>query len=180
MDRAAQALGARIVVPGRLERCDGPGDDVIVLVDYSHTPDALERALRAIRSLTHARVHCVFGCGGDRDRSKRPLMGDIAGRLSDVAILTNDNPRNEPPESILDSVLEGLHGKKADVTVEPDRAQAIDLAVQGAMPGEVVLIAGKGHEPYQIIGNTTRHFDDREQARCALSKRRDRRQGKVD
>jgi UDP-N-acetylmuramoyl-L-alanyl-D-glutamate--2,6-diaminopimelate ligase len=107
------------------------------------------------------------------------LMGDIAGRLADVAILTNDNPRSEPPQSILDAVLEGLRGKKADVVVEPDRARAIDLAIGNARAGEVVLLAGKGHEPYQIIGAVTRHFDDRQEARRALSERRTR-QGKVD
>ncbi len=177
LDAAATALSCNIAVPGRLERCDGPGDDVIVLVDYAHTPDALERALRAVRAVSAARVLCVFGCGGDRDRAKRPVMGAIAGRESDVAILTNDNPRSEPPEAILEAVLQGLRGQRAEVIVQPDRAAAIDLAVSMAKPGEVVLIAGKGHEPYQIIGSDVRHFDDREQARKALWERRESRVG---
>jgi UDP-N-acetylmuramoyl-L-alanyl-D-glutamate--2,6-diaminopimelate ligase len=174
MDGAAQHLGTGIVVPGRLERCDAPGDDIVVLVDYAHTPDALQRALQALRPLTSGRLHCVFGCGGDRDRTKRAPMGEIAGRLADVAILTNDNPRSEPPESILQAVMAGLSRGTAKAIVEPDRAKAIDLAVGGAAPGEVVLIAGKGHEPYQILGGETRHFDDREEARRALQERREK------
>jgi UDP-N-acetylmuramoyl-L-alanyl-D-glutamate--2,6-diaminopimelate ligase len=172
MEPAARALQGERVVPGRLERCDGPGDQVVVLVDYAHTPDALERALKAIRPLTAGRVHCVFGCGGDRDRSKRAPMGEIAGKLADVAYLTNDNPRSESPQAIMDAVLEGLKGTGAQVVVEPDRARAIDLAVHGAQAGEVVLIAGKGHEPYQLIAGTSRHFDDREEAKRALADRR--------
>ncbi len=176
--QAAQALSGRVVVPGRLERCDGQDDDVIVLVDYAHTPDALQRALLAIRSLTRQRVHCVFGCGGDRDRSKRPLMGEIAGRLADVAIVTNDNPRTELPESIVDAILSGMQGAAASVVVEPERERAIELAITGAGGGDVVLIAGKGHESNQIVGATTRHFDDREQAARALSVRRAARGGR--
>lgn len=179
-EAAANALSSDISVPGRLERCDGPDDDVIVLVDYAHTPDALERALMAVREVSKGRVLCVFGCGGDRDRAKRPVMGRIAGHASDVAVLTNDNPRSEAPEAILEAVLEGLKGHAAEVIVEPDRARAIDLAISRANPGEVVLIAGKGHEPYQIIGTEVRHFDDREEARRALAERRQsraRRQG---
>jgi len=171
-EAAAKALSSDIAVPGRLERCDGPGDDVIVLVDYAHTPDALERALVAVRKVSKGRVLCVFGCGGDRDRAKRPLMGAIAGRASDLAVLTNDNPRSEAPQAILDAVLQGLEGHEAEVIVEPDRARAIDIAISRAQPGEVVLIAGKGHEPYQIVGTEIRHFDDREEARRALAERR--------
>lgn len=174
LDLAMQALRVAPPVPGRLERCDGPEDDVLVLVDYSHTPDALERALSTIRPLTSGRVHCVFGCGGDRDRAKRPLMGEIAERLADEAILTNDNPRSESPDDIAKAVTSGLRGRGANVRVELDRQRAIDLAVLDASPGDVILIAGKGHEPYQIVGDQTRHFDDREEARRSLGLRRSR------
>lgn len=174
VEASALALAQAPHVPGRLERCDGPGDDIVVLVDYAHTPDALERALNAIRPSTSGRVVCVFGCGGDRDRAKRPLMGSIVGKLADDAFLTNDNPRSESPEAIAEAVLGGLKGGQARVTVELDRQGAIEMAVLGASSGDVVLIAGKGHEPYQIIGEQTRHFDDREQARRALALRRTR------
>ena len=173
---AAQGLCGHMVVPGRLERCDTPEDDLLVLVDYAHSPDALERALLAIRSLSSARIHCVFGCGGDRDRGKRPRMGEVAGRLADVVVVTNDNPRSEDPGEIAKAVVEGLQGHQANFRVELDRAKAIREVVAEAHPGEVVLIAGKGHEPYQITGAVTRHFDDREEAREAL---RLRRQGKA-
>ncbi len=172
VEASAAALSKAPHVPGRLERCDGPGDDIVVLVDYAHTPDALQRALEAIRPSTSGRVACVFGCGGDRDRGKRPLMGAIVGRLADDAFLTNDNPRSEEPAAIAEAVLAGLRGRAARVTVELDRRSAIEQAVLGASPGDVVLIAGKGHEPYQIIGEQTRHFDDREEARRALELRR--------
>jgi UDP-N-acetylmuramoyl-L-alanyl-D-glutamate--2,6-diaminopimelate ligase len=172
VDCAAAALARSPSVPGRLERCDTGDDDLSVLVDYAHTPDALERALRAIRPLTRGAVHCVFGCGGDRDRSKRSIMGQLVGDLADVAILTNDNPRSEAPEAIAAAVQRGLQGRRARALTELDRARAIDMAVRGASAGDVVLIAGKGHEPYQIVGDETRHFDDREQARRALAARR--------
>lgn len=176
--RAAAALGQDVVVPGRLERCDVPasGDDVIVLVDYAHTPDALARALASVRPLTPGRVHCVFGCGGDRDAAKRPLMGAAVAEGADVAILTNDNPRSEDPRAIAEQVLAGLGAARA-VSVELDRRAAIGLAIDGAAPGDVVLIAGKGHETYQITGNATAHFDDREEARAALRTRRTTRAG---
>jgi UDP-N-acetylmuramoyl-L-alanyl-D-glutamate--2,6-diaminopimelate ligase len=172
MSVAAAALSSPIVVPGRLERCDSPGDDLVVLADYAHTPDAIEHALGAIRPLTTGKVHCVFGCGGDRDRTKRPMMGEVVGRLADVAIVTNDNPRGEPPVAIVREILSGMQQSSAEVLVEPERDCAIELAILSAQPGDVVLLAGKGHEPYQILGAITRHFDDREQARQALAVRR--------
>ena len=171
---AARALGAAPQVPGRLERCDEPGDDVLVLVDYAHTPDALERVLVATRSLTKSRVLCVFGCGGDRDPQKRPRMGGAVGRLADYAYLTNDNPRSEDPSAIAASVEFGLREMDAQYEVELDRARAIERAVSRAEPGDVVLIAGKGHEPYQLIGDQTLAFDDRVEARRALAARRER------
>ncbi|HEY4117252.1 MAG TPA: cyanophycin synthetase, partial [Byssovorax sp.] len=162
-------------MPGRLERCDDPArDDVAVLVDYAHTPDALGRVLESVRAMTKGRVICVFGCGGDRDPLKRPLMGEAVGAGADVAIVTNDNPRSEDPRAIADAILPGLVGARAEVVVELDRRAAIDRAVLGASAGDVVLVAGKGHEDYQIIGAEKRHFDDREEARRALAERRQR------
>jgi UDP-N-acetylmuramoyl-L-alanyl-D-glutamate--2,6-diaminopimelate ligase len=172
VDRAVEALGSSAPVPGRLERCDTAKDDIVVLVDYAHTPDALERALQAIRPLTQGQLLCTFGCGGDRDRSKRPLMGNIVGNLADIALVTNDNPRTEDPRSIADAIVDGMRDVSAEVIVELDRARAIDIAIQRANPGDVVLIAGKGHEPYQIIGDETHHFDDRQEARASLWRRR--------
>lgn len=173
MGGVAAALSSSISVPGRLERCDAPGvDDVIALVDYAHTPDALDRVLRSVRALGAGRIYCVFGCGGDRDPMKRPLMGEAVARGADVAIVTNDNPRSEAPEAIAEAILPGLAGGKARVEVELDRSKAIERAVLSAEPGDVVLIAGKGHEPYQIIGRETLAFDDRVEARRALEKRR--------
>ncbi len=170
---AARALSGSIEVPGRLERCDAPGvDDVVVLVDYAHTPDALERVLASVRALGPGRITCVFGCGGDRDPGKRPQMGAAVGRAADVAIVTNDNPRSEDPRAIAGAILPGLEGGRARAIVELDRARAIERAVLDAAPGDLVLIAGKGHEPYQIIGGATLPFDDREHARRALAARR--------
>jgi UDP-N-acetylmuramoyl-L-alanyl-D-glutamate--2,6-diaminopimelate ligase len=177
MQAAAAALSAPITVAGRLERCDTPEDDVAVLVDYAHTPDALERVLDSVRPLAAARVRCVFGCGGDRDPRKRPLMGEAVGHLADVAIVTNDNPRGEHPLVILAAILPGLARGRAEVIVELDRRRAIDRAVIEAEPGDVVLIAGKGHEPYQIVGSVTSPFDDRDEARRALAARRKQRVG---
>jgi UDP-N-acetylmuramoyl-L-alanyl-D-glutamate--2,6-diaminopimelate ligase len=174
--KAAAALSTSIGVPGRLERCDAPDrDDVIVLVDYAHTPDALFRVLESARALGAGRIICVFGCGGDRDPKKRPLMGEAVGRGADVAFVTNDNPRSEDPAAIAREILPGLAGGRARFEVELDRRRAIERAVAEAEPGDVVLIAGKGHEPYQIIGSVTHAFDDRDEARRSLSIRRARR-----
>ena len=172
--KAAEAF-SNATVPGRLERCDGPGDDVLVLVDYAHTPDALERVLRAVRAIAKKRVICVFGCGGDRDPHKRPLMGEAVAKGADLGIVTNDNPRTEDPRRIAEAILGGMKG--ANVEVELDREKAIDMAVRLAEPGDVVLIAGKGHETYQIVGSERRSFDDREVARRALARRREGRGG---
>ncbi len=151
-------------VPGRFEAVD-EGQPFTVVVDYSHKPDALENVLRTARDLTRNRVICVFGCGGDRDRGKRPLMGKIAVELADVAIVTSDNPRSEDPNAIIAEVLEGA-GPGAEV--EPDRRAAIERAVGVAQDGDVVLIAGKGHEQGQEFADRTFPFDDREVARDAL------------
>jgi UDP-N-acetylmuramoyl-L-alanyl-D-glutamate--2,6-diaminopimelate ligase len=169
---AARALGEAPGVPGRLERCDSPGDDLLVLVDYAHTPDALRRALQAVRGLTEAEVICVFGCGGDRDPDKRPKMGDAVGRGANRAIITNDNPRTEDPERIAQAIEVGLRAHRIPYQIVLDRSVAIEQAVGTARPGDVVLIAGKGHEPYQIFGTTKRPFDDRIEARRCLALRR--------
>jgi UDP-N-acetylmuramoyl-L-alanyl-D-glutamate--2,6-diaminopimelate ligase len=169
---AAQALSVAPQVPGRLERCEGPDDDVLVAVDYAHTPDALGRVLAAVRALGAGRVVCVFGCGGDRDPKKRAPMGAAVGQAADYAYVTSDNPRSEEPQAIVDMILPGLRASAGSFEVELDRARAIERAVLEAQPGDLVLIAGKGHEDYQIIGAEKRHFDDREQARRALALRR--------
>jgi UDP-N-acetylmuramoyl-L-alanyl-D-glutamate--2,6-diaminopimelate ligase len=156
-------------VPGRLEPVD-EGQPFQVLVDYAHTPDALERALEAVRAFGPKRVICVFGCGGDRDRGKRPLMGKVAARLSDQVILTSDNPRSEDPASILRDIEAGIPGA-SNVRTILDRKEAIVAAVDACAPQDALLIAGKGHETYQIIGPRTLDFDDREVARLALRAR---------
>jgi UDP-N-acetylmuramoyl-L-alanyl-D-glutamate--2,6-diaminopimelate ligase len=174
LERAAAALAAVEPVPGRLERCDGPEDDCVVLVDYAHTPDALMRVLAALEPAS-GRIWCVFGCGGDRDPGKRFPMGRAVGQRAFFAIVTNDNPRSEVPERIAEAVVEGLRAVGGRYEVNLDRARAIDQAVSQAGPGDVVLIAGKGHETYQIMGGVTLPFDDRQEARRALAERRARR-----
>jgi UDP-N-acetylmuramoyl-L-alanyl-D-glutamate--2,6-diaminopimelate ligase len=151
-------------VPGRFEAVD-EGQPFAVLVDYSHKPGALESVLTEARALATGRLLCVFGCGGDRDRGKRPLMGEIATRLADVTIVTSDNPRSEDPQSIIDEILTGVVGP---VEVEPDRAFAIARALKQAEEGDVVVIAGKGHEQGQEFADRTIPFDDRDVARDAL------------
>ena len=156
-------------VPGRLERvqCGQPFE---VFVDYAHTDDALRRCLQSLKSITPGRILCVFGAGGDRDRAKRPLLGRAA-LLADVAIVTSDNPRSEDPHAIIDEILGGMSASHAESIVEPDRATAIQMALDMARPGDCVLIAGKGHEGEQIIGDRRLPFDDRQVARGLLSER---------
>jgi UDP-N-acetylmuramoyl-L-alanyl-D-glutamate--2,6-diaminopimelate ligase len=167
-DAIAQGIGACTGVPGRFERVDA-GQPFAVVVDYSHTDDALRNALGVARGLNPRRIITVFGCGGDRDRRKRPLMGEAAAEGSDLAILTSDNPRSEDPLLIMNDVLVGLRRKDTPTIVEPDRAAAIRHALTSASPGDLVLIAGKGHETYQIFSDRTIHFDDREVAREVLA-----------
>jgi UDP-N-acetylmuramoyl-L-alanyl-D-glutamate--2,6-diaminopimelate ligase len=152
-----------------MERVSAPaaGQSPAVLVDYAHTPDGLENALAACRPFTSGQLICVFGCGGDRDRGKRPQMGEIAARLADRVVVTSDNPRTEDPQRILDDVLAGIPNTSSPV-VEVDRAKAIAEAIASAAADDLVLIAGKGHEDYQILGTTKIHFDDREEAEKAL------------
>ena len=158
-------------VPGRMEQVSISSDqDISVIVDYAHTPNSLENLLKAARPFISGNLVCVFGCGGDRDRTKRPKMGKIAAELSDIAYVTSDNPRTEDPEQILKDILAEIP-ISANVVVICDRARAIDTAIQRAQPGDGILIAGKGHEDYQILGTEKIHFDDREQARLALTDR---------
>jgi UDP-N-acetylmuramoyl-L-alanyl-D-glutamate--2,6-diaminopimelate ligase len=175
-------IEALAAIPGRLESIENSSGR-FVYVDYAHTPDALENAVSALKAIAPARIICVFGCGGDRDREKRPLMGKIAARLCDLAVVTSDNPRSEDPAAIIDQILPGIDRAQAEhyaaedlksgfvkkgYTVEPDRQRAIELAISVSRPDDAVLIAGKGHETYQILRNTTIDFDDREEARKAL------------
>jgi len=176
LQHAVAGVAACRGVPGRLERVDpGDGQDFTILVDYSHKPGAVEAVLRALRPVTEGKLTIVLGCGGDRDRAKRPLMGAAVASLADVAILTSDNPRSEDPLAILMAMLEGaaaVHRRdRAHVIVEPDRAAAISLAVAGAGKGDVVLVAGKGHERGQYVGGTVIPFDDREMAAEAAAAR---------
>ena len=158
-------------VPGRMERVQvDPGQDISVIVDYAHTPDSLENLLKASRPFIKGQMICVFGCGGDRDRTKRPQMGKIGADFADIAVVTSDNPRTEDPEKILEDILEGIPDS-ANPTVICDRATAIRTAILDAKPGDGILIAGKGHEDYQILGTEKIHFDDREHARDALVER---------
>jgi UDP-N-acetylmuramoyl-L-alanyl-D-glutamate--2,6-diaminopimelate ligase len=196
LDRRAIAEGVEKLrsVPGRLEKVPNRLG-ITILVDYAHSPDALEKVLGAVRPITHGKLITVFGCGGDRDRGKRPVMGEIAGRLSDVTVLTSDNPRSESPMAILDEVEAGMRRTEAmklsvsslqsrvvearTPTPEPkrgyfmeaDRRTAINIALSSARPGDLVLIAGKGHEDYQILGTEEIHFDDREVAREEAERR---------
>ena len=145
------------------------GQDFTVLVDYAHTDDALKNVLETVRELRPRRLITVFGCGGDRDRTKRPLMGAVASRLSDVVILTSDNPRSEPPEAILEEIRRGVPPSRAgDTYVIPDRRDAIAKALEMGREGVVVVIAGKGHETYQVLRDRTVPFDDRQVARDIL------------
>jgi UDP-N-acetylmuramoyl-L-alanyl-D-glutamate--2,6-diaminopimelate ligase len=164
MVAGAEAL---VAVPGRLEPVD-VGQPYKVYVDFAHTPDALRRVISTVRESSTGRVIVVFGCGGDRDRGKRPLMGDAVAQLADVAIVTSDNPRGESPQAIIAEILRGMGS--APRVVEPDRKEAIRRALIEAQPGDAVIVAGKGHEDYQIIGTERRHFDDRETVRELLQR----------
>ncbi len=181
-DLIAEGVGAVERVPGRLEAIDHPGG-ARILVDYAHTGDALEKALEAMRDLRPRRLVALFGCGGDRDRSKRPKMGEVAGRLADLTVVTSDNPRSEDPQAIINDILPGVEATGAvrldraafppagqrGYLVEPDRRRAIELAVSLLQEGDLLLVAGKGHEDYQIIGDRRIHFDDREEVRRAMA-----------
>ena len=166
---ALQALSHCVAAPGRMQRVTaGAGAQPTVIVDYAHTPDALEKALAAARVHCRGRLHVVFGCGGDRDALKRPIMGRIAAACADAVTVTDDNPRTEDPADIVRDILAGIASRSDSVRVEHDRATAIGDAIRGAAPGDLVLIAGKGHEDYQIYGTSRRVFSDQQVARSAL------------
>ncbi len=171
LSAVATGLASAPVIPGRFERV-AAGQDFEVIVDYAHTEDGLRNVLEAARALTRGKLIVVFGCGGDRDRGKRPKMGGAAGELADYAIITSDNPRTEDPEQILLDIEVGIRrvGKTRpeNYSLLLDRAEAIRQGIAMARPGDVVLIAGKGHEDYQILGTKRIHFDDREVARAVL------------
>ncbi len=169
LEEIRDGIASVTAVPGRLERVEG-AHPFSVYVDYAHTDDALRRAVLAVRQLASGRVLCVFGAGGDRDRSKRPLLGK-AGGAADVAIITSDNPRTEQPSHIIDEILAGARNTAAEIHIEPDRAAAIHWAIEQAEPGDVVLVAGKGHETVQIVGDISRPFDDRQICRQALARK---------
>jgi UDP-N-acetylmuramoyl-L-alanyl-D-glutamate--2,6-diaminopimelate ligase len=164
-DAIASGIGAVEGVPGRMEVITGP--ERVAIVDYAHTPDALRRLLTDVREISGSKLISVFGCGGDRDHGKRPQMGRISGEMADMSIITSDNPRTEDPLKIIEDIVTGLpEGKGYEVI--PDRGEAIRRAVRISERGDVIVIAGKGHEDYQIIGSERRSFDDREAVRKAL------------
>ncbi|MEG0036157.1 MAG: UDP-N-acetylmuramoyl-L-alanyl-D-glutamate--2,6-diaminopimelate ligase, partial [Oscillospiraceae bacterium] len=148
-------------VKGRVEVVPTP-DDFTILIDYAHTPDALENVLKSMKEVTEGRVVVVFGCGGDRDKTKRPIMGEIAASLADYAIITSDNPRTEVPSEIIADILSGIKAPKSRYKVIENRGEAIAFAIDSHMEGDVIILAGKGHETYQIIGKTKHHMDERE------------------
>lgn len=164
---ALELLAESRTVPGRMECFGGTDARPLVVVDYAHTPDALRQALTAARAHCRGRLICVFGCGGDRDRGKRPEMGALAERLADEVFVTDDNPRTENPAAIVAEILAGMTHRE-QITVEHDRARAIGRALERARPGDVVLVAGKGHEDYQIIGTEQRPYSDRDTVRRLL------------
>lgn len=161
-------------VPGRFELASTALDDITVIVDYAHTDDALRNLLETARPLAARRLITVFGCGGDRDRTKRPLMGMVAARLSDLVVVTSDNPRSEDPARIIDEIVRGIQRREAEVVTIVDRREAIEEAVRRAAQGDVVLVAGKGHEKYQEIAGRVAPFDDVAVAREALAARKSR------
>jgi len=174
IERGVQTLAA---VPGRFQLVSEARDELTVVVDYAHTDDALRNLLETARPLARGRLITVFGCGGDRDRTKRPLMGAVAGRLSDLIVITSDNPRSEDPLRIIDEIRRGLtadtrRDESQRLLAIPDRREAIVHAIELAKPGDVVLVAGKGHEKYQLIGSAVLPFDDVAVAREALNRRR--------
>jgi UDP-N-acetylmuramoyl-L-alanyl-D-glutamate--2,6-diaminopimelate ligase len=166
--RIASALSDSAGAPGRLQAVRA-GQPFAVLVDYAHTDDALLNVLTAMRPLTRGKLRVLFGCGGDRDRTKRPRMAAVCQKLADVIYVTSDNPRTENPQAIIDEIMTGFSADNSKtVIVEPDRRRAIERALQDAGPDDVVLLAGKGHENYQIVGTTKHHFDDVEEATRVL------------
>jgi len=171
LQTSAAGLSALETIPGRLEKIDG--GDFSIIIDYAHTDDALKNVLTTLKPLCKGKLRVVFGCGGDRDRTKRPRMAKVAEELADFVIVTSDNPRTEKPSDIINEIVAGFDKDKTQtIAIEPDRKKAIELAVESAEKDDIVLIAGKGHEDYQIIGKQKFHFSDKEIANESLSKRR--------
>ena len=173
LEDCAAALRDAKGVKGRLESVPTDGDYSII-IDYSHKPDALENVLRTLRPVTRGRLIVLFGCGGDRDRLKRPIMGAIAADNADLCIVTSDNPRTEEPEAIIDEIMDGFRDKATPVMRICDRGEAIRTAIDKARAGDVILLAGKGHEDYQIVGHVKHHMDEREIVADYLEKRKHR------
>lgn len=168
LQESVQALSKAKGVKGRIEVVPTPGTDYTVLIDYAHTPDGLENVLRSVRDFCKGRLIAVFGCGGDRDRTKRPIMGEIGVRFADLAIITSDNPRTEKPMAIIEDILEGVKGTTTPYLVEENRRKAIRLAMSLAKKDDIIVLAGKGHETYQILGTDKTHLDEREEVASAL------------
>ena len=167
-EKAAASLATARGVKGRAEVVPTPGKDYTVLIDYSHTPDSLENILKTVREFARGRVIAVFGCGGDRDPIKRPIMGKIAADLADLVVVTSDNPRTEDPMAIIDQILMGIPKDQTPTTVIENRRQAIRWAMDNAQAGDVIVLAGKGHETYQEIGHEKFHLDEREEVAAHL------------
>jgi UDP-N-acetylmuramoyl-L-alanyl-D-glutamate--2,6-diaminopimelate ligase len=159
---------SKVQVPGRAEVVPTPGQPYTLMIDYAHSPDSLENILTAVRGFTANRLICVFGCGGDRDRSKRPVMGEVSGRLADYTVITSDNPRTEDPEAILKDIEAGITPLHAAYTVILDRTEAIRHAMRQGREGDVIVLAGKGHETYQMFKDKTIHYDEREVVEALL------------
>ena len=166
LQQAVSAIANIHAVSGRMQQLGGAKQPLVV-IDYAHTPDALEKVLLALREQCKGRLYCVFGCGGNRDAGKRPLMGEATSRLADTVIVTSDNPRDENPADIISAIVAGMCG---DYRIEPDRAGAIALAVNMAKPGDIVLVAGKGHEDYQEIAGVRHPFSDQQVVGLALQR----------
>lgn len=168
LEDAVAALSKSRGVKGRIEVVPTPGTPYTVLIDYAHTPDGLENVLRSVRDFCKGRILVVFGCGGDRDRTKRPIMGNIGVKYADLAIITSDNPRTEEPMAIIEDILAGVAGTQTPYFVEENRRKAIRMAMSMARKDDIIVLAGKGHETYQIIGTEKTHLDEREEVASAL------------
>ena len=174
LEDSAKAMATATGVKGRVEVVPTDGDYTI-LIDYAHTPDALDNVLTAMREVTQGRLVVLFGCGGDRDRTKRPKMGKIAAEKADFVIVTSDNPRTEDPEAIISEILAGMEHTRTPKQVICNRPEAIEWAISHHQPGDVIILAGKGHEDYQIIGKEKFHMDEREIVAEILKRRRENR-----
>ena len=171
LEKSAEILAGVPVVKGRVEVVPTPGCDYTILIDYAHSPDGLENVLTSVRGFAKGRTVAVFGCGGDRDRTKRPKMGRIAAALADFVVVTSDNPRTEDPHAIIEEILVGMEGSDTPYVVVENREEAIRWAMDHALPGDVVVLCGKGHETYQVVGREKRHLDEREVVAAHLAAR---------